>query len=48
MFKPQAIYYEKDIENFTLGKELMEKYKDTPKFFHCDLMAINHLPYQIL
>ena len=32
MFKPQAIYYEKDIENFTLGKELMEKYKDTPKF----------------
>ena len=31
MFKPQAIYYEKDIENYKLGKELMEKYKDIPK-----------------
>ena len=31
MFKPKAIYYEKDIENYTLGKELMEKYKDIPK-----------------
>ena len=31
MFKPKAIYYEKDIENYELGKELMEKYKDIPK-----------------
>jgi len=32
MFKPKGIYYEKDIINFELGKELMEKYKDIPKF----------------
>ena len=32
MFKPDAIYYESNIENYTLGKELLEKYKDTPKF----------------
>lgn len=31
MFKPQAIYYEKEIENYKLGKELLEKYKETPK-----------------
>ena len=31
MFKPQAIYYEKDIENYPLGKELLEKYKYIPK-----------------
>ena len=31
MFKPKAIYYEKDIENYTLGKELLEKYNDVPK-----------------
>lgn len=31
MFKPNAIYYEKDIENYVLGKELLEKYKDVPK-----------------
>ncbi len=31
MFKPKAIYYEKEIENYQLGKELLEKYKDTPK-----------------
>lgn len=31
MFKPDAIYFEKDIVNYTLGKELMEKYKETPK-----------------
>ena len=31
MFKPKAIYYEKDIEKYTLGNELMEKYKDVPK-----------------
>ena len=32
MLKPKAIYYEKDIVNYTLGKELFEKYKDIPKF----------------
>ena len=31
MFKPQAIYYEKEIENYQLGKELMQKYKEIPK-----------------
>ena len=31
MFKPQAIYFEKNIENYELGKELMQKYKDIPK-----------------
>ena len=30
MFKPKAIYYEKEIINYQLGKELMEKYKDIP------------------
>ncbi len=32
MFKPKAIYYENGIENYTLGKELLEKYKEVPKF----------------
>ena len=32
MFKPSAIYFEKDIENYVLGRELLEKYKDIPKF----------------
>lgn len=32
MFKPDAIYYEQDIENYILGKELLEKHSDTPKF----------------
>lgn len=31
MFKPKAIYFEKEILNYPLGKELMEKYKDIPK-----------------
>ena len=31
MFKPKAIYFEKQIENYQLGKELLEKYKDVPK-----------------
>ena len=31
MFKPKAIYYEKEIENYELGKKLMEQYKDVPK-----------------
>ncbi len=31
MFKPKAIYYEKDIGNYELGKELLLKYKEIPK-----------------
>jgi len=31
MFKPKAIYFEKEIENYELGKQLLEKYKDVPK-----------------
>ena len=31
MFKPSTIYFEKAIENYDLGKELLEKYKDVPK-----------------
>jgi len=31
MFKPKFIYYEKEILNYQLGKELMDKYKDTEK-----------------
>ena len=31
MFKPHGIYYEKSIENYELGKELLEKFKDVPK-----------------
>ncbi len=31
MFKPKAIYYEKAIESYKLGKELLEKYNDVPK-----------------
>ena len=31
MFKPKAIYYEKEIVNYKLGKELLNKFKDIPK-----------------
>ena len=31
MFKPKTIFFEKDILNYDLGKELMEKYKNIPK-----------------
>ena len=31
IFKPNAIYFEKDVENYELGKMLLEKYKDIPK-----------------
>ena len=31
MFKPKAIYFEKEIENYKLGKQLLEKYKEVPK-----------------
>ena len=32
MFKPNAIYYEKDILNYPLGRQLMQDFKDIPKF----------------
>ena len=28
MFKPKALYCEKEIENYNLGRELLEKYAD--------------------
>ena len=31
MFNPEKIYYEKDIVDYQLGKQLLEKYKETPK-----------------
>ena len=31
MFNPKAIYYEKEIINYPLGKQLLEQYKETPK-----------------
>ena len=31
MFRPKAIYYEKEIIDYPLGKELMDKYEDIPK-----------------
>lgn len=31
-FIPDAIYYEEKVENFELGKKLLKKYKDVPKF----------------
>ena len=31
-FKPEAIFYEKDVRNFELGRELFDKYNDIPKF----------------
>ena len=32
MFEPEAIYFEKNIENYKLGKELLKKYNNIPKF----------------
>ena len=31
MFKPKTIFFEKEIENYELGKELMEKFESIPK-----------------
>ena len=31
MFKPKAIYYEKNISDYELGRKLLEQYKDVPK-----------------
>lgn len=32
MFKPKEIYFEKEIIDYPLGRELMDKYQDVPKF----------------
>ena len=32
MFIPNEIYFEKDVVNYKLGKMLLEKYKEVPKF----------------
>ena len=31
-FKPDAIYYEPNIKDYVLGKELLEKFEKVPKF----------------
>ena len=31
MFKPKAIYFEKEILEYPVGKELMKKFEDIPK-----------------
>ena len=31
-FKPEAIYFEKNVTDFALGRELFEKFRDIPKF----------------
>lgn len=31
MFKPECIFFENKVENYELGRELLEKYKDIPK-----------------
>ena len=31
MFRPKAIYYEEEIKNYELGKELLKKYEEIPK-----------------
>ena len=28
MFNPKAIYYEENVENYVLGRQLLEKYKN--------------------
>ena len=37
MFIPKAIYYEENIKNYSLGKRLLDKYKEIPK-----IMIDNH------
>ena len=40
MFKPEAIYYEKAIQDYKLGKELLEKYKEVPKVIKLCLIVL--------
>lgn len=32
MFKPQAIYYEENINDYYLGQKLLDTYEDVPKY----------------
>lgn len=32
MFIPKAIYFEEKIKEYELGKQLLDKYKDIPKY----------------
>lgn len=41
MFKPKKIYYEKEIKNYSLGKSLLNKYKDIPKEI---IISHNNIP----
>lgn len=41
MFHPKRIYYEPDIFNYPLGKELMEKYGHVPK---TEILSHNNIP----
>ena len=47
MFNPKAIYFEKEIENYYLGKELLERYKNVPKMLienHNNIEEMRHKP----
>ena len=39
MFKPKGIFYEKEIENYELGKYLLKKYKRAVRNFITLVMA---------
>lgn len=41
MFKPKRLYYEKEIINYPLGKELLDKYKSIPKQV---ILSHNNIP----
>lgn len=41
MFHPDAIYYEPNTQNYVLGKELMQKFSDIPKF---EIQNHNNIP----
>ena len=43
MFNPKEIYYEKNIENYILGKKLLEKYKNVPKIEIANHNAIEEM-----
>ena len=55
MFKPKALYCEKEIENYNLGRELLEKYADVVLIGHSNvimeekgLTVYSHLPLLII
>ena len=46
-FEPKAIYFEKDISKYQLGVELLDKYKNVPKFeinSHNNIEEMRHMP----